>query len=197
MCVCVCVCVFGIHVLKIAVERCFWEVHMVFQSLVVLHVWLHSCIYFSLLEKLFLKACSTPSRHLAICRASKLVFLITISTPPRHLVDRSRSSCLLDSFSIARSIDWASMLDMVGCSSTPSFVDGHFLDTFLDSLLNTSRHLHLSRFTDGLFNLLVRSATHFCRSLSRYICLFNSKISLTHSNLLPQVSSRFFKIFFT
>ena len=35
----VCVCVFGIHVLKIAVDRWFWEVYMVFGSLVVLHVW--------------------------------------------------------------------------------------------------------------------------------------------------------------
>ena len=53
---CVCMCVFGIHVLKIAVERWFWEVHMVFGSLVVLHVWLHSCLCFSLLKKLFSKS---------------------------------------------------------------------------------------------------------------------------------------------
>ena len=50
------VCVFGIHVLKITVERWFWEVYMVFGSLVVLHVWLHSCLCFSLLEKLFFKS---------------------------------------------------------------------------------------------------------------------------------------------
>ena len=96
-----CVCFFRIHVLKIAIEMWFWEVNMVFGSLVELHARLHSCLCFSLLEKLILKASSTPPRHLAICRASKL-FLIAISTPggsikkapipsiaSRHLVDRS------------------------------------------------------------------------------------------------------------
>ena len=59
-----CVYVFGIHVLKIAVERWFWEVYMVFGSLVELHVGLYSCLCFSLLEKLLLKASLTPPRHL-------------------------------------------------------------------------------------------------------------------------------------
>ena len=35
-----------------------------------------------------LDSCLTPFQHLAICRASKL-FLIAISTPSQHLVDRS------------------------------------------------------------------------------------------------------------
>ena len=69
MCVCF---FFWIHVLKIAVERWFWEVNMMFGSLVELHAWLHSCLCFSLLEKLLLKASSTPPRHLAIYRALKL-----------------------------------------------------------------------------------------------------------------------------
>ena len=43
---------------------------MVFGSLVELHVGLHSCLCFSLLEKLLLKASSTPPRYLAVCRAS-------------------------------------------------------------------------------------------------------------------------------
>ena len=43
---------------------------MVFESLVELHVGLHSCLCFSLLEKLLLKASSTPPRYLAIGRAS-------------------------------------------------------------------------------------------------------------------------------
>ena len=59
-----CVCVFGFHVLKIAIERWFWEVYMVFGSLVELHVGLYSCLCFSLLEKLLLKASLTPPRHL-------------------------------------------------------------------------------------------------------------------------------------
>ena len=32
----------------------------------------------------------------------------------------------------------------------PVFVEDQFLDTFLNSCLDTSRHLHLSRFTEGL-----------------------------------------------
>ena len=42
--------------LKIFVERCFWELKMLFGSLVKLHTWLHSCLCFSPLEKLFLKS---------------------------------------------------------------------------------------------------------------------------------------------
>ena len=43
---------------------------MVFGSLVKLHVRLHSCLCFSLLEKLVLKASSTRPRYLAIYQAS-------------------------------------------------------------------------------------------------------------------------------
>ena len=41
--------------LKIFVERCFWELKMLFGSLVELHTWLHSCLYFSPLENCFEK----------------------------------------------------------------------------------------------------------------------------------------------
>ena len=75
----------------------------------------------------------------------------------------------------------------------------HLLDTFIYRRpfsrhlpRQIARHLHLSRFTDGLYILFVRSAAHFCRSLSRYLCLFISQTSLTHSKLLPQ---GFFKLF--
>ena len=57
-------CVFEIHVLKIFIERWFWELNMLIRSLVVLHVGLHSCLCFSFLEKLFWKAGSTPPRYL-------------------------------------------------------------------------------------------------------------------------------------
>ena len=99
---------------------------MVFGSLVVLHIWcIHVCVFlFS--KNCFQKACSTPPRHLTICRAFKLFFL----SQSWHLLDTCwidrESSNLLDSFSTVRSIDRASVLDMVGCSST------------------LARHLHLS-----------------------------------------------------
>ena len=112
-----------------------------------LHVWLHSCLYFSLLEKLFLKTCSTPPRHMAICRASKIFFL----SQSRHLlntwwIDWQRSY-LLDSFSIARSIDRAFVLDMVVCSSTHAW------------------HLHLSM---AIFS--TPASTYFLTHLDTFIC---------------------------
>ena len=140
-------CVFRIHVLKTAVKRWYWEVYMVFGSLVVLHVWLHSCLCFSLLKKLFLKASLTPPRHLAIHRASKLFFF----SQSRHLLNtwwiNQESSCLLDSFSAARSIDRASVLDMLGCSST------------------LARHLHLST---AIFS--TPTSTAYSIPLYTYIC---------------------------
>ena len=78
-------------------------------------VWIIGCVaclivfmsvFFSS-QKTVLKAYSTPPRHLAICRASKL-FLIEILTPPRHLVDRSimflSPQQLLNSCSIDRGL---------------------------------------------------------------------------------------------
>ena len=168
---CVCVCVFGIHVLKIVVERWFWEVYIVFGSLVVLHVWLHSCLCFSLLEKLFLKACSTPLRHLAICRASKLFFLLQ----SQHLLDTwwidRESSCLLDSFSTARLIDRAFVLDMVVCSSTHAW-HLHLSMAIFSTPSSTYFLTHLDTFICWALLrfyifFLVRSEPHFSRSLSR------------------------------
>ena len=81
----VCVCVrFGIYVLNIfLVERCFWEIKILFGSLVKLHVWLHSCICFSLLEKLFLinlDNCWTPFDSWAIYRDSSIAFYRILDT---------------------------------------------------------------------------------------------------------------------
>ena len=89
----VCVYVFEIHVLKIFIERWFWELNMLIGSLVELHVGLHSCLCFSHLEKLVLKASSTPPRYLL----DTLLFvellqlcLIAFLTTSRYLMDRSR-----------------------------------------------------------------------------------------------------------
>ena len=63
-----------------------------------------------------------------------------------------------------------------------SAVDDHFLDTYLDSFLDTSRHLHLSRFIEGLY---IPSSQSVCTGSS-------PKHSLSHSKPLPL---RFFKLF--
>ena len=78
---------------------------MLIGSMVKLHDGLHSCLCFSRLEKLFLKASSTPPRYLAICRAfstfsyrnpdsfstpgGSIEKVTTSSIASRHLVDRS------------------------------------------------------------------------------------------------------------
>ena len=46
---------------------------MLIGSLVELHVGLHSCLRFSHLEKLVLKAGLTPPRYIAVCRASSAI----------------------------------------------------------------------------------------------------------------------------
>ena len=183
-------CVFRIYVLKTAVKRWYWEVYMVFGSLVVLHVWLHSCLCFSSQKtvfKSFLNTSSTPG-YLSSFQA---FFLIVISTPPRHRWINRESSCLIDSFSTARSIDRASVLDMLGCSST------------------LARHLHLST---AIFSTAcsIPLYTYICRDLlmaylisscdpqlisldlSLDTSVFSTPKSLSHSNFLPQ---GFFKLF--
>ena len=189
-------CVFRIYVLKTAVKRWYWEVYMVFGSLVVLHVWLHSCLCFSSQKtvfKSFLNTSSTPG-YLSSFQA---FFLIAISTPPRHRWINRESSCLIDSFSTARSIDRASVLDMLGCSST------------------LARHLHLST---AIFSTAcsIPLYTYICQDLlMAYIIsscdpqLISVDLSLNTSvfstpkplSLTPifflKVSSSFFNIFFT
>ena len=98
---------------------------------------------------------------------------------PRHLLDRSRffldsDFLLLDSF-----------LDT-------STIEDQILDTYLDRYLDTSRYLHLSRFTSCLYKASVRSGNHFSSiSLSILLC-FSPKTHSSYSILVPQ---GFFKLF--
>ena len=165
---------------------------MLIGSLVELHVGLHSCLCFSHLEKLVLKAGSTPPRYLFdILLSVELLqlFLITFPTASRYLVDRPRK--LMPPRQLLNSwwIDRASVLAFDGLfldtSSILVSVDDHFLDTFLDSCLNTSRYLHLSRFTEDLHIRSSQSGSHFF-DLSRSVrtCSF-PKHYLFHSKPLP------------
>ena len=189
-------CVFGIIMLKIFIERWFWELKMLIGSLVELHTWLHSYLCFSLLEKQFLS------------------YLDTSSIPPWYLAVSWASSAFSYrnpySFSTpGGSIEFLFLYLMI-CSLTPprylylsktifldTFLD-RCLDTFLDRCLDTSRHLHLSRFTDALFNLALCDLNLILFNLSLNTSLFslpNYLISL--QSLFLKVSSSFFKIFFT
>ena len=154
---------------------------------------LHSCLYFSPLEKLFLKklldTSSIPSRHLAICRASQAFsyrnpdsFSISggsikkapaSSIASRHLVDRS---------SFYSWIWWVVpryLLDTLA-------VNKHFLNTYLDSFLDTSRYLICQALLKVLFKppRAIRSSFHSI-SLSITLCFLSQTLS-SHSNLNPQ-----------
>ena len=134
-------CVFlEIHLLKFSFKRCFWELNMLIGSLVELHVGLHSCLCFSHLEKLFLKAGSTPPQYLldswlsvklsqtfsycnlacTLIPGGSIEIGYVCSIASRYLVDRS------------------SFCSKIWC------IDPRYL---LDRSLDTSRYLHLSRFT--------------------------------------------------
>ena len=149
------------YALKIFVERCSWELNMLFGSLVELHTWLHSCPCFSPLEKLFLKSWLNTSSIASYLSSFLKLFLIAISTAPRHLVDRS-------------SIILASGVFLPRQLLNTLSIDVAFSWHLLNRWLNTTSTPHLSRFTDGLYILLVRSVAHFCRSLSWYLWLFIS-----------------------
>ena len=132
---------------------------------------LHSCLCFSFLEKLFLKAGSTPPRYLVICRASQAFSYRNLDTsstpggsiekvsvssiPSRYLVDRSSFCSCVFALSLDR-------------SSTPSSVDVYFSR-------HLSRHLSIHRvslacisfFLFCIFFLCVHSILFFfsCRSM--------------------------------
>ena len=138
--------------------------------------------------KSWLDTSSIPPRYLAICRASLAFYyrnLNSFSIPggliekapasliaPRHLVDRS-SFCSWIWWVVPRY-----RLDT-------SFVDDHFLNAYLDSFLDTSRHLHLSSFTKGLYIHSSRSDSHFFNLSQSVHSCSSPKHSLSHSKPLP------------
>ena len=160
--------------LKIVIERWFWEFKLLIGSLVELRAWLHSSLRFSLLEKLFLKASLTPGylssfQAFSYCNLDRsLIFGGSIEKVPgpsiasRHLVDRS---------SFYSWFWW-----VVPCYILNTLaVDGHFLtpsSTGVSIPLDTCicRDLLLT-----LFKLHVRSGFHFIRYLSWYFSVFSPK----------------------
>ena len=101
------------------------------------------------------------------------------SIAPRHLLDQSRF--FLDSDFLLHD----SFIDT-------SAIEDQILDTYLNRYLNTSRYLHLSRFTSYLYKAFVQSENHFS-SISLLILLcFSPKTLSSYSKLVPQ---GFFKLF--
>ena len=158
---------------------------MLFGSLVEFHVWLHSYLYFSLLEKLFLRNLdnsSTPLDTWLIYRAHLL-----FSSQSRHLSIvrwiNQEISCLLDS----SSIHWA----YFAMDTSRKFHLSKLLK--LNTCLDTSRHLYLSRITE----LLYQGSNVIQSWFSQYVHIFSptKPLSLTPNLFLKQFS-RLFKFFF-
>ena len=131
---------------------------------------MHSCLCFSLLEKLFLKASSTPPRQLHNIWLSVELPSFFLSQS-QHLLDTwwvdRESFYPLNSFSTLGGSIEPHFLCLMFCTSTLS---RHLYLSMAKSSTpysTLSRHLHLSTFTKVLYILLVRSEPHFSRSLSQ------------------------------
>ena len=154
-------------------------------------------VFFSSRKTVFKKL----ARHLTICRASKFFFL----SQSQHLLDTwwidRESSYLLDSFLIARSIDRASVLDMVGCSST-LVRHLYLLTTIFSTPTSTACSIPLDTYICR--DLLMAYIFSSCdpQLISVDLSLDTSVFSTPEPfSLIPifflKVSSSFFKIFFT
>ena len=126
---------------------------MLIGSLVKLDVGLHSCLCFSHLEKLLLKAGSTPPRYLLNSLLFVELPMFFLSQSRLHLdtwwIDRDWV-CILDSFSTPGGSIKLLFLILMCCSSIPPrhlSCQRAFSRHLLDRSLDTSRYLHLSRFT--------------------------------------------------
>ena len=177
------------------VERCFWELKMLIGSLIKLHAWLHLYLCFSFLKNCLsnLNTSLTPS------------YLLSFSTSFYHN---------LDSFSTAKwSIDKLSRPSIAGGSielvfifsieffldrsSIAASVDVYYARHLLNSCLDTFLHLYLSRFTDLLYKGFCDPFLTFLDlSLDRLVLSPPKLLSLTPDFFL-EVSSSFYKFFFT
>ena len=146
--------------------------------------------------KCWLDTSSIPPRYLTVYRASSAFSNRnpdSFSIPggsiengsasliaSRHLVDRPRFYSWFC---------WVVPRHLLDTSA----VDDHFLDTYLDRFLDTSRHLHLSRFTAGtIYTSCAIPFSFQSISLSRYFSDFSAKFSHLTPLIVPQ---GFFKLF--
>ena len=117
---------------------------MLIGSLVEFHVELHSCLCFSHLEKLVLKAGSTPPQYLAVCRASLAFsyrnpdnFSILGGSIKNGSASSIASQHLMDRLRFCSWFCWVGPRHLLDTSA----VDDHFLDTCIcqDLLLALKR----------------------------------------------------------
>ena len=175
---------------------------MLIGSLVELYVRLHSYLCFSHLEKLFWKVGSTPPRHLL----NTLLFVELLkpfsyrnpdsSSIPSGSIENAPASSIAPQYLVDQSsfCSWIWFLVSWYLLDT-SAINDLFLDTYLDSFLDTSRYLICRALLKVLFKPPSRSVSHFF-NLSRSICACSSpKHSFFHSQPLPQGFFKLFQVF--
>ena len=177
---------------------------MLIGSFVELHVGLHSCLCFSHLEKLLLKAGSTPPQYLLDSQLSvelPKLFLIAISPAPRYLVDLSRLGLYARQLLDTQWIDRASVLNsgviILDTSSTPQLSTS----IFLTPPPYIPRYLSIPSSVENYWLSYIKPLCDpdlISFDLSLDTSLF---LSQKHSNLTPILVlkdfPRFFKFFFT
>ena len=164
-------CVFGIHVLKIAIERCFWEVYYGIWIIGWVACWIAFMSVFFTSQKTAFKSWLDTS-SIPCYLSSFLSFFLSQS---RQLLDfwwiNQESSCLLDSFSIVGGLIEFLFLYLMVCSSTPpQYLYLSKTNFSTPSSIDVSTPLDTFIYRDLLrvyLNFLVRSNPHFFRSLSR------------------------------
>ena len=131
---------------------------MLFGSLVELHVWLHSCLCFSSLEKLFLKSWLNTSSIASYLLSFLKLFLIAISTNPRQL-GGSIEKVPRPSIASWQLVDRLSIYSCVFALFLDSYICRHCVSRHLSQQM--SRHLYLSRITKDLYIDFLQSGSHF------------------------------------
>ena len=149
---------------------------------------LHSCLCFSPLEKLVLKCGSTPPQYLIDTLVSvELLKPFSYRNPdsssiPGGSIENAPASLIASRHLVDRSSFYSWILCIVArYLLDTSAVDKHFLDTYLDSFLDTSRYLICRALLKVLFKppRVIRFSFH-----SIALC-FLSKTLSSHSILNP------------
>ena len=161
---------------------------MLIGSLVELHVGLHSHLCFSPLKKLVLKCGSTPPQYLIDTLVSvELLKPFSYRNPdsssiPGGSIENAPASLIASRHLVDRSSFYSWILCIVArYLLDTSAVDKHFLDTYLDSFLDTSRYLICRALLKVLFKppRVIRFSFH-----SIALCFLSQTLS-SHSILNP------------
>ena len=174
--------------------------------MVELHVGLHSCLCFSHLEKLLLKAGSTPPWYLLNSLLSvelpKFFFFfffyrnLTCTSIPDGSIKIGYVCSIASRYLVGRSsfCSWFWWVDPQYLLDT-SAVDEHFLDT---SSTDSSIPIDTCICRDllaSLYKASTRSDSHFIQYLSRYFSVSLPKTLSSHSNLVSQGFLKLFQVF--